>query len=228
MTLIRIILLVGGLGLTVYGGELLAQSSAPDSTSSAPASRPLLTLQMPALPEPVRVVLKPATTALFVSDMIDPTCKSQPKCTGTMLPAIASLLAQARKAGVLVVYSTRAANMSKWLPEVAPAPGDAKSNSYAQDRFYNSELDKTLKAKGITTLILTGWKVNGSALYTSVGATLRDYTVIVPVDASLAATDYEVAIGLFQILNQNRANATNEPLKPMASTLSRTDMITFQ
>ena len=228
MTLIRIILLVGGLGLTVYGGELLAQSSAPESRNNAQASRPLLTLQMPALPEPVRVVLKPATTALFVSDMIEPTCKSQPKCTGTMLPAIASLLAQARKAGVLVVYSTRAANMSKWLPEVAPAPGDAKSNSYAQDRFYNSELDKTLKAKGITTLILTGWKVNGSVLYTSVGATLRDYTVVVPVDASLAATDYEVAIGQFQILNQNSANATNEPLKPKASTLSRTDMITFQ
>jgi nicotinamidase-related amidase len=228
MTLIRIILLVGGLGLTVYGGELLAQSSAPESRNNAQASRPLLTLQMPALPEPVRVVLKPATTALFVSDMIEPTCKSQPKCTGTMLPAIASLLAQARKAGVLVVYSTRAANMSKWLPEVAPAPGDAKSNSYAQDRFYNSELDKTLKAKEITTLILTGWKVNGSVLYTSVGATLRDYTVVVPVDASLAATDYEVAIGQFQILNQNSANATNEPLKPKASTLSRTDMITFQ
>ena len=90
MTLIRIILLVGGLGLTVYGGELLAQSSAPESRNNAQASRPLLTLQMPALPEPVRVVLKPATTALFVSDMIEPTCKSQPKCTGTMLPAIAS------------------------------------------------------------------------------------------------------------------------------------------
>jgi nicotinamidase-related amidase len=228
MTLIRTVLLTCGLVLTVHTGELLGQSSAPSATSSAVASKPLLTLQMPALPEPVRVVLKPATTALFVSDMIDPTCKSQPKCTGTMLPAIASLLAQARKVGVLVVYSTRAANMSKWLPEVAPAPGDPKSNSYAQDRFYNSELDKMLKAKGITTLILTGWKVNGSVLYTSVGATLRDYTVVVPVDASLAATDYEVAIGQFQILNQNSANATNEPLKPKASTLSRTDMITFQ
>ena len=228
MTLIRIVLLTSGLILTVYGGELLAQSSAPDATSTASASRPLLTLQMPALPEPVRVVLKPATTALLVSDMIDPTCKSQPKCTQIMLPAIASLLAQARKAGVLVVYSTRAATMSKWLPEVAPAPGDAMSDSYAQDRFYNSVLDKTLKAKGITTLILTGWKVSGSVLYTSVGATLRDYTVVVPADASLAATDYEVAIGLFQILNQNSANATNEPLKPKASTLSRTDMITFQ
>jgi len=50
----------------------------------------------------------------------------------------------------------------------------------------------------------------------------------VPVDASLAATDYETAIGVYQILNQNSANPTNTPLKPKASTLSRTDMITFQ
>jgi hypothetical protein len=38
----------------------------------------------------------------------------------------------------------------------------------------------------------------------------------------------EVAIGQFQILNQNSANATNEPLKANASTLSRADMIVFQ
>ena len=92
MTLIRFVLLAIGLVLTSCKGELLAQSSAPDATSTASASRPLLTLQMPALPEPVRVVLKPATTALLVSDMIDPTCKSQPKCTQIMLPAIASLV----------------------------------------------------------------------------------------------------------------------------------------
>ena len=85
-----------------------------------------------------------------------------------------------------------------------------------------------LKAKGITTLILTGWKVSGSVVYTSVGATLRGYTVVVPTDASLAATDYEVTIGQFQILNQNSANAANEPLKANASTLSRADMIVFQ
>jgi nicotinamidase-related amidase len=228
MTLIRTVLLISSLVLTVYGGAAVAQSGAPEGSSSAAASKPLLTLQMPALPDPVRVVLKPATTALLVSDMIDPTCKTQPRCTGVMVPAIASLLAQARKAGVFVLYTTRATNFSKWLPEVAPAQGDPMIASYAQDRFYNSDLDKTLKTKGTTTLILTGWKISGSVLYTSVGATLRDYTVVVPVDASLATTDYEVAIGLFQILTQNSANATNEPLKAKASTLSRTDMITFQ
>ena len=59
-------------------------------------------------------------------------------------------------------------------------------------------------------------------------ATLRGYTVVVPTDASLAATDYEVAIGQFQILNQNSANADNEPLNPKASTVSRSDLITFR
>jgi nicotinamidase-related amidase len=183
---------------------------------------------MPALPDPVRVTLKPSTTALLVFDVVDPICKAQPKCTGIMVPALASLLAKARKSGVLVAYSTRAPTISKWLPEAAPAPGDPVIVSYAQDRFYNTDLDKTLKAKGITTLILTGWKISGSVLYTSVGATLRDYTVVIPVDASQATTDYEDAIGIFQILNQNSANATNEPLKAKASTLSRTSMISFQ
>ncbi len=227
MTLIRALLVTIGLVLTIYGGEALAQSSAPSPSTSA-NSKPSLTLQMPALPDPVRVVLKPATTALLVSDVVDPICKNQPKCTGTMVPAIASLMARARKAGVLVVYSTRAATLSKWLAEVAPAAGDPLIPSFAQDRFYRTELDKTLKAKGITTLILTGWKVSGSVLYTSVGATLRGYTVVVPEDASLAATDYETVIGLYQILNQLSANTKNEPLKTKASTLSRTDMITFQ
>ncbi|MEA2994378.1 MAG: hypothetical protein QOD40_3298 [Alphaproteobacteria bacterium] len=225
MTLMRTVLLTCGLVLTLCGAAL-AQSAAPSASSGA-ASKPMLTLQMPALPDPVKVTLKPATTALLISDMIDPTCKSQPKCTGVMLPAIAALLAQARKAGVLVAYATRGPS-SSWLPEVAPAPGDPQTGSKAQDRFYDTELDKTLKAKGITTVILTGWKINGSILYTSIGATLRGYTVVIPVDASLAAADFEVAIGLFQILNQNAANATNEPLKEKASTLSRTDMITFQ
>src|SRR3984885_15356091 len=191
-------------------------------------SKALLTLQMPQSPEPVPVVLDAATTALLVFDIVDPICTRQPNCTGKMVPAISSLLAKARKAGVTVVYGTRAPTMSNWLPEVLPAPGDIKSESQAQDRFYNTDLDQTLKAKGITTLILTGWKVSGSVTYTSVGATLRGYTVVVPVDATLDATDYEIAIGQFQILHQHSSNAANEPLKNRASTLSRTDLITFK
>jgi nicotinamidase-related amidase len=191
-------------------------------------TKPPLTLQMPSSPDPVPVVLNPATTALLIFDIVDPICPRQPNCTGKMVPAIASLLARARQAGVTVAFGTRAPTMSNWLPEVLPAPGDIKIESQAQDRFYNTDLDKTLKAKGITTLILAGWKVSGSVTYTSVGATLRGYTVVVPVDASLDATDYEIAIGQFQILHQHSENAANEALKNKASTLSRTDLITFK
>ena len=191
-------------------------------------SKSPLTLQMPSPPDPVPVTLKPATTALLIFDVIDHICERQPKIRERMAPAISALLARARKAGVTIAYGTRAANMSTWLPEVSPASGDIKIENHAQDRFYNTELDQALKAKGITTLILTGWKVSGSVTYTSVGATLRGYTVVVPIDATLDATDYEIVIGQYQILNQNSSNAANEPLKSRASTLSRTDLISFQ
>jgi nicotinamidase-related amidase len=100
--------------------------------------------------------------------------------------------------------------------------------STAQDRFYKTDLDEALKAKGIKTIIMVGWKVSGSVTYSSVGAALRDYTVVIPMDTTAATTDYETSIGFYQILNQANGNMKNEPLKPKAPTLSRTDMITFQ
>lgn len=219
MTLIRYVLLTSGWLLAACTGLASAQSGVQSA---------VVTLQMPALPDPVPVTVKAATTALIVFDMVDPICTTQPKCMAMMVPAVTSLLAKARSAGMFVLYATRGPTLSKWLTQVAPAGGDTVMQSYAQDRFYNTDLDKILKDKGITTLILAGWKVSGSVTYTSVGATLRGYTVVVPQDASLATTDYETAIGVFQILNQLSANATNEPLKANASTLSRTDMITIQ
>jgi nicotinamidase-related amidase len=217
MSQIRSALLSNGLLLALCGGAALAQ-----------ATRPMMTLQMPALPDAVRVTLNPATTAFLALDYVDPICSSQPKCKGQMLPAAAAFMAQARKAGVTVVYGTRERTMSKWLPEVAPMAGDIKIVNTEQDRFYNTDLDKALKAKGVMTIIMAGWKVSGSVAYTSVGATIHGYTVVIPVDATAASSDYETTIGLFQILNQGNNNLKNEPLKPHSPTLSRTDLITFQ
>jgi hypothetical protein len=52
--------------------------------------------------------------------------------------------------------------------------------------------------------------------------------VVIPIDTTSGNTDYQTAIGFFQILNQDDRNPTNQPLKPKTSTLSRTDLITFQ
>jgi nicotinamidase-related amidase len=222
------VLLTSGLVLALSSGAAQAQPSAQGTPANPAAGKPMLTLQMPALPDPVRVTLNPATTALLVLDYVEDICNSQPKCRSQMLPAMTPFMARVRKAGLVVAYGTREQNMSKWLPEVAPAAGDIKIVNTAQDRFYNTDLDKALKAKGITTIIMVGWKVSGSLTYSSVGATLRDYTVVIPVDTTAASTDYEQVIGFYQILNQGNGNLTNQPLKPKAPTLSRTDLITFQ
>jgi isochorismate hydrolase len=186
------------------------------------------TLQMPAMPDPARITLNSTTTVLMVLDYVEDICATQPKCKSQMLPAMIPFMERVRKAGLVVAYGTRAQNMSHWLKEVAPAEGDIKIVNTAQDRFFNTDLDKLLKAKGVTTMIMVGWKISGSVTYTSVGAMIRDYTVVIPVDTTAAATDYETAIGFYNVLNSGNANLTNEPLKPKSVTLSRTDLIAFQ
>jgi nicotinamidase-related amidase len=188
----------------------------------------MMTLQMPATPDPARVTLDPKTTALMVLDYVEDICVKQPSCTGQMLPAMTPFLERVRKAGLIVAYGTRKQNMTHWLKEVAPAPGDIQIISTAQDRFYNTDLDKVLKAKGIKTIIMVGWKISGSVTYTSVGAMIRDYTIVIPMDTTSAGSSYETTIGFYNVLNSGNANLANEPLKQKAVTLTRTDMITFQ
>src|SRR3954470_19502518 len=212
----------------VMSGLALALCAGASEAQSAQAPAKMITLQMPATPDPARVTLDPKTTALIVLDYVEDICNRQPSCKGQMLPAMIPFLERVRKAGLVVAYGTREQNMTHWLKEVAPAPNDIKIVNTAQDRFYNTDLDKALKAKGIKTLIMVGWKVSGSVTYTSVGAMARDYTVVIPMDTTSAGSGYETTIGFYNVLNSGNANLANEPLKPKAVTLTRTDLITFK
>src|SRR5258706_15356169 len=100
-------------------------------------SKALLTLQMPSPPDPVAVVIDPATTALLVFDVIEHICARQPKCREQLVPAVASLLDRARQGGVAHAYGTRGANMRAGVPEVAPSPGGLKNGNPAQGPFYH-------------------------------------------------------------------------------------------
>jgi nicotinamidase-related amidase len=198
----------------------------------APSS--LSAQELPPAPARAAVTLDASSSALLVLDMTEAPCASQPNCVA-IVPRIADLIARARKAGVLVLYSATvpgglAAPVAQpsFLPGVAPVTGDPIVLGAGQDRFFATPLDEILRRRGIATLILTGWRENGSVLYTAVGATLRNYTVVVPDDATSAAKDYDVAVGRYQLLTQLSANAANEPLKKGAVTLSRTDLITFR
>jgi nicotinamidase-related amidase len=187
---------------------------------------PAAAQQIPAAPAPVAVSLDPSATALLVLDVTTQTCSPQANCL-EFVPRVASLLSAARGAGVYVLYSTPA-TQPPILPDVAPAQGDPIIVGLGQDRFFDTPLDEMLRAKGVKNLILVGWRENGSVLYTAVGANLRTYTVVVADDGTSAAQDYDIAIGRYQLLTQLNANATNDPLKKGAVTLSKTDLITFQ
>src|SRR5215831_18236036 len=219
MTLFRTVLMSGF-------AVALACASGGQAAERAPTK--MISLQMPATPDPVRVTLDPKTSALVVLDYVEDICNNQASCKTKMLPAMTPFMEKVRKAGLTVAYGTRAQNQTKWLKEVAPAPGDIRITNTAQDRFYNTDLDKELKAKGIKRLIMVGWKISGSVTYTSVGAMAHDYTVVIPVDTTSASSDYETTIGFYNVLNSGNANLANQPLKPNAVTLTRTDLITFQ
>lgn len=198
----------------------------------APAS--VAAQQLPPSPNPVAVTLDSKTTALLVLDVAESPCNAQPKCVA-LVPRIRSLLAAARKAGVLVIHSsadpsgiTAPTAQPPFLGQVAPIGGERVIIGGSQDRFFGTLLDQMLRRRSIATLVLAGWRENGSILYTAVGATIRDYTVVVADDATSAAQDYDVAIGRYQLLTQLNANPSNEPMKRAAVTLSRTDLITFR
>jgi nicotinamidase-related amidase len=220
MTPSRIALVSSSLALALFCGAAQAQP--------APGGRPMTTLQMPATPEPARVTLDPKTTALIVLDYVEGICSVQPSCRNQMLPAMIPFLERVRKAGLVVAYGTRERNMAHWIREVAPLPGDIRVNNTAQDRFFRTDLDKMLKEKGIKTLIMVGWKISGSVTYTAVAAMAHEYTVVIPTDTTSAGSGYETTIGFYNVLNSGNANLANEALKPMAVTLTRTDLVAFQ
>jgi hypothetical protein len=106
MALFRTVLVSSGLVLAFFSGAAEAQQNAR-------AAGKMVTLQMPASPDPAPVTLDPKTTALMVLDYVEPICNAQPSCKDKMLPAMAPFMERVRKAGLTVAYGTRERNMSK-------------------------------------------------------------------------------------------------------------------
>src|SRR6266550_5353964 len=118
----------------LMSGLTLALCARASEAPAAQAPAKMITLQMPATPDPARVTLDPKTTALMVLDYVEDICNNQPSCKAKMLPAMTPFMEKVRKAGLTVAYGTRAQNMTKWLKEVAPVPGDIRITNTAQDR----------------------------------------------------------------------------------------------
>jgi nicotinamidase-related amidase len=201
---------------------LVALSSAPLATAQAPGN-----VQMPSIPDPVAVSVDASTTAFLALDFNVPICGANPVCVAT-LPAVSAGITAARAAGALVVYSTTGAgNPAAIVPDVMQSPSDPVVVSGA-DKFYNTDLDDILKQHGISTVIVTGTVTNGAVLFTAFSATTRGYTAVIAEDGVSSRSDFATEASEWQALNGPGGNAQNMPLQAKATTLSRTDLISYK
>ncbi|MBO0835587.1 MAG: isochorismatase family protein [Actinobacteria bacterium] len=204
----------------------IVSGSVAAAVAAGPSAAPAGSTHSASVPDPVPVTVDPASTAYLVLDLTTAVCAPRPGCVAT-LPAAAALLARARAAGAMVVYSQTAAAGSQILPEVAPLPGDPVVTARA-DKFFNTDLDSILSSHGIKTLVLVGTAANGAVLYTTFEANLRGYTVVVAEDGVSANSGYITHYTLFQLLNQpGFTNPQNTPLKTGDVTLSTGPLVTF-
>jgi nicotinamidase-related amidase len=183
------------------------------------------TQEWPTIPDPVPVELDAATTAYLVLDMVEAVCAPRPACMATV-PGVANLLAKAREAGALVVWTTgRTASPPVAGLEQRP---DEPTVGAPADKFFGTNLDEILGSHGIRTLVIIGVAANGAPMYTTFGASVRGYTTVVAEDAISADDQFAVFLARYQLLNQpGFDNRENAPLVEGRTTLSRTDLIAF-
>src|SRR5262249_22639019 len=72
--------LVTSLAFATYAESATAQSAVAALPGNGGA-RPMLTLQMPPIPDPVPVTLKPASTAVLVFDIVDRPARPSPNAS---------------------------------------------------------------------------------------------------------------------------------------------------
>jgi nicotinamidase-related amidase len=176
-------------------------------------------VKAPPAPELKPVTVDPKATALLMFDFQKPNCTNRPRCLASM-PAMKKLLGDARAKGMLVVYSNAGkATAADILADVAPASGDPIVRS-SVDKFTGTDLEKILKDKGITTVIINGTAAHGAVLYTGSTAALRQMTVIVPVDGMSSENLYYEQATAWLLAKGTGGIGTQV-------TLTRSDMIKF-
>ena len=177
-------------------------------------------VKAPPPPELKAVTLDPRSTALLLLDFSKQTCGPRPRCVAT-LPQVAKLAAAARTNNVLVVYSLAAqATAADLLQEVAQR-GDEQLVKSGANKFIRTDLEKILKDKGITTVIVTGTAAHGAVLHTAAAAALMGLKVIVPVDGISAENAYPEQYTAWHLANAPGGIAPQV-------TVTKTDMIQFE
>lgn len=198
-----------------------AFAAAAGSASAASIIDEWASVKAPPPPALKPVTVDNKTDALLVIDMVAETCNAQarPRCVET-IPAIQKILNDARAKGMTVIYALGISG-KEILPALAPKDGEPIVKSGA-DKFVNTELEKMLKDKGISGVIVVGTLASGGVLHTASQAAFRGFKVVVPVDgmsSQNANTLYSEQYTAWHL--------ANGPGLANNVTLTRIDMIKF-
>lgn len=147
------------------------------------------TAKFPAPPPLKPAKIDPKDTALLVMDFTKQTCtpERRKRCADSV-PKVVKFVTEARAKGALIIYSVAVPKSvpADILAELTPASGEQVLPPLGPDKFVNSELEKTLKDKGIKTVVAMGTQAQTSVLHTGATAALKGFKVIVPVDGMSA------------------------------------------
>ena len=179
-------------------------------------------IKLPPPPQLKPVTLVPKETALLVMDFTVQTCtvERRKRCADSV-PKVKKFVEAAREHGALIIYSVAVPNSvpADILPELTPASGEQVLPPLGPDKFINSDLEKTLKDKGIKTVVAMGTQAQTSVLHTGGEAALRGFKVIVPVDAMSSDDLFPEAYTAWHL--STAARISNQ------TTLTRLDIISF-
>lgn len=136
------------------------------------------------------------------------------KTTGEAVPVIAEGIRELRERGVLVVYANSEADGTEhsldtevlkrrdpvpmkgsWEAEMSEKaevlPGDIVMTHYASSAFFDTDLEKVLKEKGIRNVIVCGMKTNYDVRATATDAMWRKFQAYVAAEM-VACDTYEL------------------------------------
>jgi hypothetical protein len=171
-------------------------------------------------PELQPVTIDPTKIGVMVMDF-GANCNAEvrPRCLWAV-PNVAKVLEQARAKNMTIVF-IRTQNMQPgdFVPAVAPRAGEPYFVGTKEDKLIGTDAEKIFRDKGIDTLLLMGHQGNGSVMVTALGAAMRGFKVIVPVDTMPAATAYQEQFAIWEI--------ANGPAFRGLSTLTRSNLLKF-
>ncbi len=174
-------------------------------------------VEFPPVPALDQVLIEPETTALLVMGLVTGSCNVQrrPRCVAT-IPAVRRLLEGARQNGVFIMFSVPANDPAgeeiiaelgrRPYEELIPPNGPNKFLPFDQEfnRFEGLDLDATLRARGINTIVTVGTQVQTAVLHTAAEAALRGYQVVVPIDGMSGETLYSEQYTAWHLTNTQR------------------------